>query len=1439
MALTQASCSYDVFFSYRWRDQIRVGALADALGAQAGLRVFVDRWYLVAGEPWLAALERALMSCRAAAICIGPGELGPWQQRELCLALARQARDPDFRVIPVLLPGADPVLGFLGTNMPIDLRDGAGDEAFVALLAAALRGTVPPAELVGAFQRARTSVCPYRGLLYFREEDAPFFLGREPVVDELERTLARASLVSVVGASGSGKSSVVRAGLVPRLRRSRAPVWEVATMVPGAQPLRALAAALVGLLEPELSEIDLLVEASKLTAALVSGAVSVHDVAERVLRRQSGTERLLLVVDQWEELYTLTHDAAERAGFIGQLLDTSARGRLSVVLTLRGDFVGQALANRRLADALQGAQVNVGPMTDEELRRAIEEPARAVGLGFEPGLVDAILGDVAGEPGHLPLLEFVLRQLWEDRRSDLLRHAAYRDLGRLEGAVASRAERVFEALSEDERAALRQLFLRLARPGDGQDYTRLRAAGTDIADGEWPLVHRLADERLLVTTQSAAAADRTVEVSHEALLRHWSRLRAWLDRDREFLLWRERLRPMLTAWTERQLDGDVLLRGAFLVEAEKWRIERNAELSPAEQRYLQSSVEARARRDQADQERRDRELAQATALASALQRAAEQENERAEQAEAHTAVLRRRTGVLWAVVGLLVAAGALVVWEANDARGEADNARVAGALTGHVLARSYAEEGRRFVVEGRYQEAVPYLLAARRAGVDAPPLRMLFHAAERHLPLAPALGHQAEVMSAAFSPDGTRIVTASRDHTARVWDAATGKPLTVPLEHRDSVRRAAFSPDGTRVVTASEDKTARIWDAATGKPLTASLEHDSWVVSAAFSPDGTRVVTASFDHTARIWDAATGHPLTAPLEHEREVANAAFSPDGARVVTASYDDTARIWDVATGKPLTPALRHDDLVVSAAFSFDGTRVITASTDGTARIWDASSGRPLIVLEHKNSLRSAAFSPSGALVATASDDATARIWDAATGTPLSAPLGHQSSVMSAAFSPDGARVVTASADDTARIWDAATGTPLSGPLDHQSAVRSAAFSPDGTRVVTASTDDTARIWSAATGTPLSASLEHGSAVRTAAFSPDGRRLVTASEDATARIWDAATGEPLSAPLKHRLTVVSAVFSPDGTRLVTTSYDRTARIWDVTTGNPLTAPLEHRSVVWSAAFSPDGTRVVTASQDDTLLTWDAMTGNPLTAPLQRRGFGVGESVAFSPDGARVATANRDSAQIWDTATGNPLTAPLQHLDRVVSVAFSLDGSRIVTASDDKTARVWDAATGKPLSRPLAHQDRVVSAAFSPDGSRVVTTSEDHTARVWNAVTGKPLAAPLEHRSSVVSAAFSPDGTRIVTASHDDTARVWDAATGKPLTAPLEHQKRVVYAAFSPDGTRVVTASADGTARIWDVQPDTGTLEQWSAVAERSPFDLQDGVLQRRPSPYVDARP
>jgi WD40 repeat protein/tRNA A-37 threonylcarbamoyl transferase component Bud32/TPR repeat protein len=619
-------------------------------------------------------------------------------------------------------------------------------------------------------------------------------------------------------------------------------------------------------------------------------------------------------------------------------------------------------------------------------------------------------------------------------------------------------------------------------------------------------------------------------------------------------------------------------------------------------------------------------------------------------------------------------------------------------------------------------------------------------------------GHTDRVISAAFSPDGGRIVTASDDKTARIWDATTGREMIRLSGHADSLNFAAYSPDGRRIVTASYDKTARIWDAATGRQLLLLNGHTGKVRSAAYSPDGTRIVTASNDKTARIWDATSGQQQLVLSGHTETVMSAAFSPDGRRVVTASHDQTARIWDAATGREVTVLRGHDNAVWSAAFSPDGRRIVTSSVDKTARIWDAATGLQTMMLSgHADLVSSAAFSPDGRRVVTASDDKTIRLWDAATGQQTALLSGHTDVIESAVFSPDGRRVVSTSFDLTARLWEAAPVQQIGLLSGHTNMVMSATFSPDGQRIATVSWDKTARIWDAVTGREISVLSGHTDHVESAMFSPDGQHVVTAAKDQTARIWDVATGRESMRLNGHTASVWYAAFSPDGRRVVTASWDKTARIWNVASGREILRLLGHSGNVNSAAFSPDGKRVVTASHDTT-------------------------------------------ARIWDAATGRQLIVLRGHADVVERAVFSADGRRIVTASDDQTARIWDAATGREVVRLIGHAKAVNSAAFSPDGMRVVTSSDDKSARIWDAMTGTQTMLLSGHTDFVRAADFSPDGRRVVTASADKTARIWDAR------APaLETQIGWVQAAqFDP---------LPGTARFQLGLPTPADVRQWPA--------------------------
>jgi eukaryotic-like serine/threonine-protein kinase len=643
-------------------------------------------------------------------------------------------------------------------------------------------------------------------------------------------------------------------------------------------------------------------------------------------------------------------------------------------------------------------------------------------------------------------------------------------------------------------------------------------------------------------------------------------------------------------------------------------------------------------------------------------------------------------------------------------------------------------------------------------------------------------GHRGGVESAAYSPDGTRIVTASGDSTARIWDARTGAELGVLYANGRRLNSAAYSPDGTRIVTASDDKTARLWDARTGAQLVLLAGHLKDVNSAAYSPDGTRIVTASDDKTARLWDVRTGASLAILSGHGDQVIAATFSPDGSQIVTASGDKTARLWDARTGAQLIVLSGHTSFVNSAFFSPDGTHIVTASADKTARIWDARSGAPLAVLSgHSHAVSSARYSPDGTHIVTAAFDKTARIWDARTGAEVAVLFGHRDRVHTAAYSPDGTRIVTASDDKTARLWDTRIGAQLTVLSGHDDIVYSAAYSPDGARIVTASADETARIWDARGGAQLTVLSSHGGLVYGAAYSPDNTHIVTGLQDGTARIWDARNGSEVAMLSGHGALVLCAAYSPDGTRIVTGSNDFMARIWDARGGAALTVLRGHTRSIPSAHYSPDGTRIVTGSNDST-------------------------------------------ARIWDARTGAQLSVLAGHSDRVHSAAYSPDGTRIVTASFDKTARIWDARTGAQLGILAGHGDIVRSAAYSPDGTQIVTASDDKTARIWDARTGVQLRVLAGHRDSVIFAAYSPDGSYIVTASSDHTARIWAARESARLEDQILWDSSAQTDPLSEVDRAELGLPRDSRARAW---PTQGSACDRAAASVYDPDRLTPGVL------------
>lgn len=1310
-------------------------------------------------------------------------------------------------------------------------------------LARSVEGVTIPLEPI-----EQESLCPYRGLRPFREEDAAIFHGREAFSQRLLEAILDRNLVAVVGTSGSGKSSVVQAGVIHQLRSHHPPdsTWDAISFVPGAHPFDHLAASLMPLLEPELDEIELLAKAKKLGNLLAEKEVTIESVIDRVLKISGGTDRLLLVADQFEEIFTQTSNS-DRQAFLDALLQALDRSLpLTVVITVRGSFYDNLIsASRDLSDRLEQAVINLGLMTQNELRRAVVEPAKRVGLTFEPGLIKRILDDVGNEPGNLPLLEFALSELWSRRQGKLMTHHAYEDIGGVSGAIAQRADAVFMALPTAQQKLAHRILTRLVTVSEQVEIThatRKRTKLSELGEECQEVLKVMTDARLLVVGRLGVDGEKTAEVAHEALIRHWERLRGWLDEDREFLLWRRRLLAALSEWERTGRDRGTLLRGMPLREAERWHNERVSDLNTQEHEFITKS----SKRDQRERTRRERrrKFVLFSSLGSAVIFLALASFALIESLEAFSRELSAAARAQLSVdpeLSLLLAIHAVNI----KATSEATN----------ILRQSFIESHVRLTIKedsiindavfspeksGRIKR--PHVVTVSNDNIA----RVWDISKGWPLLSLKLTGHNAPITGVAFNASGSLIVTSSEDKTARIWDAATGQVRSVLLGHTDMVNSASFSNNEIFTVTSSNDATIRIWETKTGR-LLRTFRHDEPLTSAAFSPDSGLIITSSIDNSAQVWSTKTGKQIDILRGHQAPLSAAIFSPDGDTIVTASADNTARIWKMLDStwfceKILTG---HSDSLNSIVFSSDGKKMVTASDDRTSRVWDTQTWRSLSELRgHTDVITHAAFNSDGSRVITSSRDTTARIWTSESQKTQHALHGHSGTVNSAKFSKNGSKVITAGSDNTARIWDPVSGQELHNLKGHTDSVQTASFGPDENIMVTSSDDNTARIWridpNKSPAHPEELVLEgHTDDVRMATFSPDGNFVITASNDKTARIWDTETGRSIAVlgasssrppKLPGKFIRRKTSFSNDKVFVAFIDDDKPVHVWDTTTGQHLAELKGHDQAVTDAVFSPNGERLITTSLDSTARIWELATGKFLPQQLQHDNWVI--AAAFSPDGQLVATGSTDhTARIWETSSGKLLRSIL-HKQSVTGVTFFAANKTLLTTIEDNTSYIWDLESGEKIrhipgnnqDNPNGHRKRIYSARFSPDGMFVVTASADHTARVWAAHTGQFIVALKGHTQKVIDARFSPDGTSIVTASNDETARVWDARSGQLQHLLKGHSEELTGAIFSADGKSIITSSKDYTAKVWDTETGQQLSElrghrDWVNTAEFSP--------------------
>ena len=1164
--------------------------------------------------------------------------------------------------------------------------------------------------------------CPYRGLLPYDQAHAAVFFGRERLVAELTGMLAGTGtgtgtgtgIVMVTGASGAGKTSLLRAGLVPALARGvqmpGSAGWPVVSLTVTARPLTDLAAGLATLDGRDPAAIR---------QRLADAPGQAHLLIRELTRSASAGARLVLIVDQFEQVFAAdgAQERAERAAFIDAVCAAATRPPgprgeppAQVVIAIRGDYWDRCAAHPQLVAAVERDHLVVGPMPEASLRRAIAGPAEASGLRVESALIDAIVADARADGASLPMFSQALALTWQNREDGRLTRAGYDRTGRVAGAIEAGAEAVYAGLTEDQRAVARDALRQMTAVGhDGRLARRpLSRVGPHAGRAEAVLA-------ALAHGQLVMLGDGTAEIAHDALLQAWPRLRGWLEEDQSSLILYGQLAEDAAQWRRDGRDSSRLYRGVQLAAAQEaarvWAADpgRYPTLPAAEAEFLRASGRASTRGRWG---RRTLAGALVLVLLAAL-------------AEAGLAVRSARD-------------------DASRQHTEATSARLAGqsttlGATDPVTASLLAAAAWRIAPTAQARYSLLESLAQPVRGILA--------------------ARSGEVTAVASSPGGKTLAAAYRDGTIRLWDVSShrlvssatwggatdalaftggGKTLEVagptavgvwnlagrarfarqPLAAVTSVtgvttgRSAAFSPDGTKLATGGDDGNVRLWDVATRQEIGAPMSSGLAPVEAlAFSPDGTTVAAGSSDGTVQLWDAATQHEVgTTMAAGPAAVRALAFGPGGKVLAAGGEDGDVRLWGTATQTQSGATMATGAPVAALSFSGSGTTLATAEGDGSTELWSSATQEQTgAALAAQGTARVSAldFGAGAGLLATGDATGTITLWNPAgfhqssapviTGSPESAAAvgGRTLAVLSAR----GEVLAVSGEGGTVRLRNARTGRPVGRPIVSHHAVTGLALSPDGkTLAVTA---DGLQLWSTTTGQRIGGSLHATDAADAAggadaagpaaagpaAFSPDGRLVAAIGSDGKARVWNVATQQPtgiaVALPISGGPTRDALAFSPGGTTFVTVGANGTAALWSVATGRRVGALM--------AAGTPGG---------------QAAVGRPAAA------------VAFSPDGRTLATAVDGTIRLWHVATQQEIGTPMAAgPGPAAAVAFSPDGRTLATAGGDGTARLWDVATQQEIGTPMAASpDPRYAVAFSPDGRTLATIGGDGTARSWD---------------------------------------------------------------------------------------------------------------------------
>lgn len=1107
---------------------------------------------------------------------------------------------------------------------------------------------------------------PYKGLKKFEPEDTDRFFGRDQFIGGLVNDLEQTNFILLLGASGSGKSSVVRAGLIPWLQQKWGKHFFSLMFTPDRDPFESLYGSLLS-------------RGCSQAQAQMAKAGKADTLSQVVKKLKPPDSFWLIFIDQFEELFTVS-EQDRRDRFIESLIKLSQTSSTSIkiVATMRADFLDRLSPYPRLVKVTDRHRPLIAEMQADELRLAIEQPAAYHGVVFETGLVEEIIKAVQGQAGCLPLLQYTLDLLWESEaksesiRDRTLNISSYRQLGGVRGALQQRVNLIYEELSKPEQLAAQRIFLKLVDIGGDVESiaewksVRRRALRSEFKDEqEQTVLTQLINQNLLVSDAIAqvtgVASVSTVEIAHEILLTSWSKLNEWIQDNHQSIALRNRLNDDVAIWQAKKSD-DELWTGSKLEQV--LELSKNPTFNQALGGFNTDAIAfIKTSEGKRDRQRRRTIIGLSVFSASALALAA------------FSGIQFQR-----AEVGQIKA-----LQEAADARFAVNRHNLDGLLVSLDAAKRFQS-----LVWGNND-------SQQQAKILATLAENLYWTREQNR----LEGHQAVVSSVRFSPDRQLIATASYDNTVKIWQM-DGTLLTTLEGHTQPVMSVSFSPDSQTIATASQDGTVRLWN-RTGSFIREIKAHSQFVLSVQFSPDGKVIATSSSDQTAKLW-RIDGQPLGILKGHNGWVMQVVFSPDGKQIATVA-GKTIKLWK-QNGTFLKTLTGHQNSIMKMDFSEDGQFLATASLDKTVKLW-SRDGQFIRTIAHPEEVWSLSISPDGQTIATGSSKGMIRLWTK-DGRQIDQWGGHEGQIPSIAFSPDGQTLATASNEVVTKLWRIHRDK-LTTLIGHDAAT-GAKFSPDGQQIASIGKDGLLKLWDKS-GKLLSTQKSHQGTIYSVTFSPNGQMLATSGDDNTVKLWqNSSVWKTLRG---HQGVVQSVRFSPDGKILATGSDDSTVKLWTLDGIEPKTFK-GHIGRVLSVVFSPDGQLIASASDDKTVKLWnlDGIELNSLKGHT-----GSVWNVTFSNDRQTIATASQDkTVKLWDLNGTNLLTLS-GHTTVVNYVSFSPDGQTIATASNDRTIKLWK-RDGTLITTLKGHSSDVNSVEFSPDGQWLVSTGGDGDGSVllWN---------------------------------------------------------------------------------------------------------------------------